>query len=491
MLRVERSGRVEATSAQGDVAHRPGPLRDVAGPPLVEIAENLWIHPRHARKRAGTLLLPGGWRIPFAGSLPRCRPAPEDPVIPSLGVRPDEVLYLKSRGRGAAYWMTDRGRIPAHGPTEEVAALHPHLLPVQGACVNRTRIRALQHGPLPRLVLDDGTRVQITSDWRPRVLEALAVPEIRYLERVVPEQEGLYLFGLRDWPQALEDMTAAQLQKNFDGDERVLIANMAWQTREYRLQGRTVLHGPNHRGYWYDPLHPVLRRAGVLPGVARAVILPPGVENRYAPRKRRPRTGIDHYLYFITLLKTMVGTYRLLTYEELGFDDPRPDLRLVGPRHPAVVLLVEKETVDTFAWDLARRFGCSLLITRGQPTFLATEYFARSLCAAGLDRVRVVAYVDYDPAGWIIAHAFSEQLSRYGIATASTAWLVRPGRFTPEELRKLSYPLSSRRAANRTELAAWMRITHGIHGEPRGISADVLRPVERLVAAFHEETGID
>ena len=45
----------------------------------------------------------------------------------------------------------------------------------------------------------------------------------------------------------------------------------------------------------------------------------------------------------------------------------------------------------------------------------------------------------------------------------------------------ISFPASKRR---------WLKQSGGIDGKAAGISADALRPLDRLIAAFREETGL-
>ena len=99
-----------------------------------------------------------------------------------------------------------------------------HRPGLPGALVKRWRIRAFEHAAVPRFVLDDGTRVQVPGDGRTEVLETFAIPDLRYVERLVLEQQGLYLLGLRDWPRPIATADAGALQEMLGGDERVLLA---------------------------------------------------------------------------------------------------------------------------------------------------------------------------------------------------------------------------------------------------------------------------
>jgi len=162
----------------------------------------------------------------------------------------------------------------------------------------------------------------------------------------------------------------------------------------------------------------------------------------------------------------------------------------VGHRHPEIVLVVEKDTVEEFAWELARRIGISVIILGGQPAVISTEFFARALRAAHRGKVRLAAYVDYDPAGWVIAKAFRDQLALFGVEAEDPRYLVLPSRFTADERSQVCIPLHSSSSSGPAAQEAWMRRTGGVDGKPLGIHLDHLRPLERVVAAFAEVTGL-
>ncbi|MBI3929427.1 MAG: hypothetical protein HY319_28030 [Armatimonadetes bacterium] len=66
---------------------------------------------------------------------------------------------------------------------------------------------------------------------------------------------------------------------------------------------------------------------------------------------------------------------------------------------------------------------------------------------------------------------------------------MRPERFTPEEPDWFSYPIAA--TTPQLEGKAWARKEQsgGIGGRLRGIHADHLRPLERVVEAFLHEWG--
>ena len=121
---------------------------------------------------------------------------------------------------------------------------------------------------------------------------------------------------------------------------------------------------------------------------------------------------------------------------------------------------------------------------------IGSEQLAEDLLARGVQEVRIASFCDYDVVGWDMPVVQARHLARYGVATRDVARLVTPGRFTEDELRRLSIPLdTTENPAYLARLARFMSQTGGIAGQPRGIQADHLLPVDRVVAAFQDVAG--
>lgn len=138
---------------------------------------------------------------------------------------------------------------------------------------------------------------------------------------------------------------------------------------------------------------------------------------------------------------------------------------------------------------LAARFGVSWIITGGNTKLGGAERLADALRGLIHGPLQLVAYVDYDPWGWLIADGFAHHLARYGLEITSILHLVTPDRFTAAELRTLSRPLHGKRQEV-TKVRNWVERSGGIGGKPRGIYANHLVPYERVEAAFRELTGL-
>ncbi|GMU57666.1 MAG: hypothetical protein AMXMBFR33_68120 [Candidatus Xenobia bacterium] len=257
-----------------------------------------------------------------------------------------------------------------------------------------------------------------------------------------------------------------------------MIANQIWQTYRYRATGLEPDYGTDHRGFWYIPLVATLARAGLLSQLdlewEPPELAEPGLEGA---------AGL--YLLYQTLLGELIGDEALFTFRELGFRDPRPDLRSIGRRRPEVVLVAEKTSLIPFVQRISEELGISTLILGGLPALVSTEFFASAL-PTGLGRLRVIAYVDFDPGGWIAAESFAGQLRRFGLECTEPEFVVRPERFTREEIELYSIPIPTPTPQIEGKVRAWLARSGGIEGEARVLHADRLRPVERVLEAVRE-----
>lgn len=428
--------RLRAVHADGRVAHTVGAT------PFVQ-----------------TLQDPAGF--PHPGPVtPVPPPEPEAP-LPNLPVTARQVRYLKGQA-AQAWWHTDLGLLNAGTSAEQAARQHPHLIPAgRGTFLNPDRLERLTaEGKRFRLTLDTGEELFVSHGARGPLQQGLELESLYTLDESL---DPLYAEGLRDWPYELATASAATLQRDHH-DLRQLIANQIWQA--FRQPGD---YGRDHRGFWYVPLAPTLHRAGLL---------------RELPAED-VRAHDPTYLLYQTVLADLVGRYRLLTYRELGFRDPRPDLRHIGERRPELVVVAEKTSLEDGVLALAREFGVSYVILGGLPSLLSTEFFAAAL---NQPAVRVVSLVDFDPGGWIAADGFCQQLTRYGTAVTELRHLVTPDRFTAEELELYSAPIDSPTPASAGKVAAWLERSGGIAGEARRMHADHLRPPSRVVEAFRSLT---
>lgn len=489
MVRTEHAGRLEVTHGDGSVAHRPGPLADWVGPPLVEVRPGLHVHPARVQVRAGRLHAPGGWVVPDVTRVGRPRKRPTEKTIPELGVRPSEVLYVLARGWESVL-VTDRGNVaaPGHLLGHQAAALIPGVVrATRDYHVNLSRLRRVR--PEPQMVhileFDDG-RTEIRLWWAgtQSFKRALGLTSLRHAGYANPGQRVLHREGLRNWPFVLADAPAEVLKAHFGGDERRLLGNMALQAYMAAREAWPVTWGRPHRGLYYRPVLPVLRRMGLLVGH------PGWLARGKDDPEWMARGAVDPHYTKLCLVLTALVSSGVFSYSDLGWEEPRPEMRGIGARHPRVLLLVEKGTLEQEARWLHRTLGISFKITGGLPSFIATEHLVKALREATREPLIVVALVDWDPYGAIIRDSFCDQLRHYGMTIERVVDLVRPDRFTPTELEELSLPLSYDNPRHQGLLENWVRETGGIGGLAFGINSDGLRPVERLAGLVRGEVGL-
>ncbi len=505
LAREEAFGRVEVTTGAGEVYHRPGPLSALEGEPFVK-GVGFLLHPRHAQVQEGHVVFKAGWRLPWEGDLPQPRHPPPSPRIDRIGMRQDDVVYLHAE-RLNTRWVCLGRVVPEKLSAVQARQFHPGLVQAGYHYINPVHLRRVREEKHRfRLFLDEGVQLTVYKNALAPLLAGLGLARLDGLEGWTREARVLLDHGLRDWPRELFRETAEFLKEQFS-DYRYLVESVLWQTVRMRAAGLEPDYNVDIRGYWYRPLVVILSRWGESEPVARVLAgqvlgLPLEDEDR-VPNLALAHGllglgeplaafgGVDRYRDYQVIAGQLVGEEALFQYSDLGFEEPRPDLRGIASERPGVVVLAEKATMKRQVQALARAFGASWLILGGQASLLVTEFFSKALREVFPGSVRVVAYVDYDPWGWIIARAFAAQLRRYGVEVEDVVFLVRPERFTDEELQALPVDLPGTTPTVVATVDNWMKETGGVRGERKGIHSDHLREHGRLEKAMREETGLE
>ena len=455
--------RWRAVRCNGEVAHRPTP--PPAGP-WVPLGMGLVLPQLLTR-------CPEGWKDP-AGFLfpPQELPAVPGPpaslAMPGLPFTEDQLFLVSRKPGGNCEWNTDVGQFSTPRLKDnELRALHPNLLRISGyRYLNWRRLRRiLRKGTHLTFQFENGEQFR---EWlSPDHATQLGLPNLVHLE---PRRPGLYSgASLRDWPFELATASAETLRRHFS-TPRHLIANVIWQAYRYLCAGHPGPYGTSHRDFWYEPLVSVLERAGML---SRA-------ETKWRIGDRDSAFGKARKLYHLyeRILGDCVIPWGFFTLREFGFADGRPDMRHIGDRLPTVVIVAEKKSLRRTVERLSREFGTSYLILSGQPSLLATEYLALAL--QGLGPIRVVALVDYDPAGYVIGESVVDQLRYFGAVVSDVEFVMRPDLFTTDEIELLALPCKMNTLAALTHVKHWLEKGGGINGMPLGIHVNHLRPYERV-----------
>lgn len=459
-LTQEGPGRCRAVLADGQLAFCPEPP---AGP-WTALDASL-VNPAHIHPDAQ-----GVWRDPqrFAYSaqpagLPLQPPAPH--MLPELEVPALSVKAVRRLPRGRCLWLLDDREVERKHPIETDVKLHPWLLCARDDLwLNPYRLRRLQaETDGYSLILDDGTLLdRLGAATSQRLAANLGLPRP---DRWDPEVPCLEKFYLRDFPEELFVAAEPQLQEWFSGVDEC-IANVIYQALRYRQLGTPRSnYGKTHEGFMYLPLHSVLNRMGFLDAIGKEKLK----------------------LRFLQIINELANEKRLFTYQELGFKDAHPGTRRLGDRRPEVVLLVEKESMQDYADELADLFGVSYLVTGGLPKLLATEYLVKHLRALHPGKITLIALVDFDAKGWSIAEGQEKQFNRYGMELdGPIRFLVRAQDFTEEEIRLFSYALSAKGEKVQGINKRWVAKSGGINGKARGMYCNMLQPIERLIQRMRE-----
>jgi hypothetical protein len=391
------------------------------------------------------------------GFLTKCVPAPKFS---------DKRVLRKVPG-GHGVWDTDRGEMKELRPAEELADRHPEFFPVcRGLWINLDRMRRLEvdQRRKMRLIGDDGQPwAEISNRVSPAFLKHLGLEHSYRTEPAVP---GLSRWFLRDWPMELAVASGEELLRCFDNADS-LMANLFYQALRYRSQGIVKDYGDSSTGFFYDPVDPALYRSQFLTaGSAES--------NRAALRARCS-----------TILEEMIEM-KLLTHEALGFRDKAAHLRRIGEGRPEVVIVIEKESLQTRADQLSDEFGVSYLITGGNPRFSVIEFFVRALRKVWPGPVSLLGYVDFDAKGWQCLEATANQLQHYELERQGDfEYLVRLEDFTAEELELFAVPCPMGSKETAVMVMRWVKLTGGIGGKPKGIHANHL-PLERVRKRLQE-----
>lgn len=463
-LTPDPRGRWRAVLADGAVAYRPGPPPPG---PWVRLGHSL-VLPGLLRKVRNRWLDPAGFDYPYQPLEPVLQPPP-GPELPGLPCHPDAIVTLRGTDTETV-WYTDLGLFPCQESAAQAAARHPELvLCKRGDYFHRRRLqRVVRDQTRHKLVLDDGSFLLVSHKNHFEVANRLGLPHFYHLEPFCP---ALYRDHLREYPYELARALGPRLQADFS-EQRQLIANLIWQALRYREEGRRTRYGKDYRAFWYTPVKTTLYRAGFL--------------TRADLEDRLPESTPSYHL-LQTILAELVGDDRLFTFQELGFKDTQPHLRKIGKVRPEVIFVCEKISLSDTVDCVARRFGVSTVILGGQPSLQETEYFVKALRQRWSGPVILIACVDYDPYGWIIANSFASQLARYGVESPQgiTGYVVRPEFFSAEDLELFAIPVPANSPATQAKLDQWMRQTNGVNGQPLGLHANDLDPA-RMVAAFRD-----
>jgi hypothetical protein len=326
------------------------------------------------------------------------------------------------------------GRLIRHLDARRLGFLRTH----NSAVVNLGRVRSVERRSddhalhfdgvaLPAPVSSTYTRATAVALGAGQTLDELTPPSP--IANAIEELELLYLGREEAQQIAPGDTAAAEAWRekwwieNFDTammhryfrrkttqelDKTKIIRNAIWQRY---LSVKWGLWEPDYgdtRGFYYHPVEDILAR------------------NNLRSTGKDPTNDPDAVS---SHLRDFVIKYGLFDYADFEIPDPNRDLRLVGDRHPHLVVFAEKEGFIKVLMQLAKPYGASYCAVKGEPSAHAMEVFARDLKAAfDVTRrtVHVFGITDVNPGGTSIGETLVEDLEAFGIPRLRYHRLVDP-----------------------------------------------------------------
>ena len=259
----------------------------------------------------------------------------------------------------------------------------------------------------------------------------------------------------------LRTLSAGELRRRFASERsgRLVLTRLVRATLVQALAdiraGREPRVEGNIRTFWYRWLKPIVGRLAA-----------------------EDLGRLDPYRVLVHELAEMVGSERQFDYADFGFADDNWENRRIGVGRPQVIVFAEKAGWFQLLRRVHAAHDVTVLALGGKPSLLTSEYTARhvkaALAAAGLGKaVSLLALVDWDPDGAIVASSFAEQLGVFGLEVRECELLIRPERFDAEALRLFGHEVRATTMARR-----WLAGGGGIEGRLVGLSAEAMAVVE-------------
>lgn len=281
----------------------------------------------------------------------------------------------------------------------------------------------------------------------------------------MPDTQKLRRFlrrkGIVELEKDMRLMQRAELAEHFASARsgRIVLArllrNVIWQAYQRIQSGNELPIIGNLRTFYYRFVKPTLER----------------FDDDEKHRK-------DPYDVTLRCFEQMVMDWQLFRYRDFDLADENWQNRHIGPKHPQVLVFAEKTGWSRFLRHWHKELGVSVFALGGFPSALSSEYtaFEMQKVLPAETEVHLLAIVDYDPSGWIIADSFTQQLKRCGLQVGEPTLLISPEHYKPDEIEMFAFELPRRQP---TKQARWMEASGGIDGETKGLESESL-PLPKL-----------
>jgi hypothetical protein len=278
-------------------------------------------------------------------------------------------------------------------------------------------------------------------------------------------------------PKHVKDMTSEELKEYFPDhcSNAYLMRSLIMNEKQFYKPSRDAR---TLRGVWYSTIKPTLDKLNLLTD------------------EDQTHAGLTKW--DAALSKYMADLLRkgYLLYEDLGIIDVSrrretpsniynvTDIKTYGFKisiapYSNIIIATEKDTVYSIINKMAKLLGCSCISCKGQNALGAMESLIKSIVTEynKVDCIHILTLTDYDPAGYYIANALSNQakdilhsLGEDHININYKRIGIVPNQLSPALVEANKY---TPKPAN---IEKWMQITGGINGEPKGLELDALTP---------------
>lgn len=234
------------------------------------------------------------------------------------------------------------------------------------------------------------------------------------------------------------------------------------------------------RGFWYSTVKPILSRLGLLTASdSTEEGLTKWDKELSSYMAELVRNGDCSY----ASLKIVDNSRRRFTpCTYISSPGDAFSYETTAPKYPHIIISTEKDTVYAIIEKIASFFGLSCLSGKGQNSLACMEDLLRQ--ARIKKDITILTLTDYDPAGYIIADTFYNQVNDLKASMGLENIKVNierigifPYQLSEEELEQNKY------IPKPDNLDKWFNITGGINGKKMGLELDALPP-ERIRSIF-------
>ncbi len=292
----------------------------------------------------------------------------------------------------------------------------------------------------------------------------------------------------------LEEMEREELLATFstDGDmsHAALIRTLVWQALGLILCGREEPLNGNLRSFHYRFSDSIYAGNGLYTTVSKA---DPGFQDYLAWATEPGRGETAKKSYIQNLCENVFQEYvehRIFRYQgPFKVHNANEGKARLGEGRASLIFFTEKQGLEEYCKAYHADLRISTMVSQGQPSLVAAEYFADELRAKKIKRVALAGLVDWDPSGFLIARTYRRNFERLGFGIKNFTILTRLDLFTEHSLKTKSYDLTKVAPGREKLTQSWFLETKGIHGERRGIYVNHARRgrVDKAVKDWYEE----